>query len=106
MSDDLDDFLKNYFTHRARAKAMEFGLTGEAEESKRLTARLDFLDYCVELLGEHDKEKQELLQMVYFKRCSLRNYARLKHVARGTANNRKKAAIKALAVLFNSKVSQ
>jgi len=106
MNDDLDDLLKNYFTHRARVKAMEYGLTDAgAEESKRLAARLDFLDYCVNLLGEQDKEKRDVIEMVYYKRCSLRNYARIKHVARATANNRKEAALKDLRVLFNSRES-
>ena len=101
------DLLKNYFKHRARAKAMEFGLTDDqktaAEESRLLTAKLDFLDYCITLLGEQDKEKQELIQMFYFKRHSLRSYAMVKRIAKATANNRKAAALNDLKDLFDSR---
>jgi len=105
MNNDLADLLRNYAKHRARAKALEFGLaeSDDAEESKRLTAQLDFLDYCMTLLAEQDRDQHELLQMVYMKKYGLRGYAKVKYMAKSTADRKKAQALHSLKALFECK---
>jgi len=107
MNDEMLDLLKNYNKHRVKAKALTFNLfepeADAAEESRRLTAKLDFLDFCIDILGDQSQEQQELIRMLYFKGYSVRNYARVKHIAKSTADNRKAAALRELRGLFNSK---